>query len=126
MFPYQITFLDFPRSEFIEKSILNRLDKLDTFFSPIIRCKVIISSPHHQSHASRQYFVEILISIPGNDVIVVNSARRTKAPHSVYDSISDAFSKAERVLKRRSEQLHKNKNKNDVALNNTTLQIVRG
>jgi len=119
MFPYQISFLDFPRSEFVEKAIETKLIKMESFFTPIVRCKVIVSCPHHHSHSHRQYYVEILVSIPGNDIVVVNAASKSKADQSVYDAISESFRKAERALKRKSEQLHKDKHRADGRLSFT-------
>ncbi len=109
MFPYQITFLDFAKSEYVEKAVLKRIKKLQIFFHPIVSCKVIVSSPHRHSISNRAYHIEILTFIPGEDAIVARSGLKGKPQQGIYVAIRDAFDTAEHLLKKRAENFRKDR-----------------
>ena len=101
MIPFQITFLDFPESDAIWIAVQNRIEKLEHFFSQIIRCEVVISCPHRHRHADRLYHVQIHIIMPGGDVIANRNPPKNEAHRDIYVSIRDAFNAAERILQDR-------------------------
>jgi hypothetical protein len=53
MIPFQITFLDFPKSDAVWMAAQKRIEKLELFFYRIIRFEVVISCPHRHRHADR-------------------------------------------------------------------------
>lgn len=106
---HQITFLDFKKSEFVEKAILKRIHKLETFFQSIISCKVTVSCPHRHSKSHRVYQLEILITIPNEEPIVVRSSSE-RAARGLYVAIRDSFDTAERLLQKHVQHLRKFEN----------------
>lgn len=101
MVPSQITFLDFPESEAVSMAVEKRIDKLEHFFSRIIRCRVTISCPHRHRHTDRHFHVQIWIALPGEDIIVNRNPSKNEAHRDVYVAIRDAFNAAERMLEDR-------------------------
>jgi cold shock CspA family protein len=101
MIPFQITFQDFPESDAVWIATQKRIEKLERFFSRIIRCEVVISCPHRHRHSDRLYHVQIHIVIPGDDVIVNRSPLQNEAHRDVYVAIRDSFNAAERILQDR-------------------------
>ncbi len=101
MFPFQITFLDFPESDAVWIAVQKRIEKLEHFFDRIIRCEVVISCPHRHRHTDRLYHLQIHIIIPGDDVIINRNQPNNEAHRDVYVAIRDSFKAAERVLQDR-------------------------
>jgi ribosomal subunit interface protein len=107
MVPFQITFLDFPESDAVWMAAQKRIEKLERFFSRIIRCEVVISCPHRHRHAARLFNVQIHIVVPGEDVIVTRDTARNEAHRDVYIAIRDAFNAAERILEDRARKIRR-------------------
>ena len=101
MIPFQITFLDFPESDFVLMAAKKRVAKLERFFERIVRCEVIIACPHRHRHTDRLFHVQVRIFIPGEDVFINRDPSKDEAHRDVYVAIRDAFDAAERVLQDR-------------------------
>ncbi len=101
MIPFQITFLDFPESDAVWIAIQKKIEKLEHFFSGIIRCEVVISCPHRHRHADRLYHVQIHISMPGEDVIISHDHEKDESHRDIHIAIRDSFRAAERQLQDR-------------------------
>ena len=101
MVPFQITFLDFPESDAVWIAVQKRVEKLERFFTGIIRCEVTISCPHRHRHADRLYHVQIHLSLPGEDVIISHDREKDQSHRDVYVAIRDSFRAAERKLQDR-------------------------
>lgn len=91
--PLQITHRNLDLSNALESEIRKRADKLDKFYHRITRCKVVVESPHRHSHQGKMYNVQIVITVPGAELVVKRN------PHEdLYVAIRDSFDAARRQL----------------------------
>ncbi|MBI5665493.1 MAG: HPF/RaiA family ribosome-associated protein [Nitrospirae bacterium] len=91
--PLQIRSRNIELSDAIESEIRKRAEKLDKLYNRITRCKVIVESPHHQSHQGKRYNVQIVMTVPGAELVV------TRNPdEDIYVAIRDSFNAAFRQL----------------------------
>jgi ribosomal subunit interface protein len=91
--PLQITFRDIEQSDALEAHIREKAEKLETFFEPIMSCRVVVEMPHQHKHQGKFFTVRIDIGVPGKE-IVVNRDRH----EDVYVALRDAFDAARRQL----------------------------
>ena len=91
--PLQITFRDIDHSDAIEAHIRDKAAKLETFFEPIMSCRVVVEMPHQHKHQGKAFNVRLDIGVPGSE-IVVNRDRH----EDVYVALRDAFDAARRQL----------------------------
>jgi len=92
--PLQITFRDIEHSDALETHIREKAEKLETFFEPIMSCRVVVEMPHQHKNQGKFFNVRIDIGVPGSE-IVVNRDRH----EDVYVALRDAFDAATRQLK---------------------------
>jgi ribosomal subunit interface protein len=100
--PLQITFRDIEHSDTIEAHIREKAEKLETFFEPLISCRVVVEMPHQHKHQGKAFNVRIDIGVPGSE-IVVNRDRH----EDVYVALRDAFDAAKRQLDDYSRRLRR-------------------
>jgi ribosomal subunit interface protein len=91
--PLQITFRDFERSDALETHIREKAEKLETYFEPIMSCRVVVEMPHQHKNQGKLFNVRIDIGVPGSE-IVVNRHKH----EDVYVALRDAFDAARRQL----------------------------
>lgn len=91
--PLQITSCNLDLTEAIEMKIRTEAGKLDKIYDRIMRCRVVVDSPHRHHHQGRLYSINIYMTLPGSEVVV-------KRVHNedLYVSIRDSFSAARRKL----------------------------
>lgn len=99
--PLQITFRDIEHSEALEAHIREKAEKLETFFEPIMSCRVVVEMPHQHKHQGKFFNVRIDIGVPGRE-IVVNRDR----DEDVYVALRDGFEAAKRQIKDYAHRLH--------------------
>jgi ribosomal subunit interface protein len=92
-FQLQITTRDVPHSEALESHIRQKAEKLETFYSNIISCRVVIEVPHKHKHQGRAFDVRLDITVPGKELVVTR-----EADEDVYIALRDAFGAAKRQL----------------------------
>lgn len=96
----QITFRDFPTSEFVRTHVENRAAKLLAHADRVTSMKVALEAPHHHQTHGHAYRVRIEIVVPGGELVV--TSRDGEESHSdLYVAIDDAFLVAERRLRER-------------------------
>jgi ribosomal subunit interface protein len=98
--PLQITFRDIEHSDALEAHIREKAEKLETFFEPIMSCRVVVEMPHQHKHQGKIFNVRVDIGVPGKE-IVVNRDRH----EDVYVALRDAFDAAKRQLDDYSRRL---------------------
>lgn len=97
--PLQITSRNLELSDAIESKIRLAAGKLDKIYDRIMRCRIIVESPHRHHHQGRLYNVCIHVTLPGSELVV------KRAPHEdLYVSIRDSFNAARRKLEDFSRQ----------------------
>lgn len=91
--PLQITSRNFKLFEDVEAKIRNEAEKLNKFYKKIIRCRVVVESPHRHSRQGKEFHVKIQLTLPGGDMIIKREPRE-----DINVAIRDSFSAARRKL----------------------------
>jgi ribosomal subunit interface protein len=91
--PLQITGRNFELTEAIESEIRQKAEKLDKFYDRIMRCRVVVESPHRHRHQGKLYNIHIYMTLPGSELIV-----KRKPHEDLYVVIRDSFNAARRKL----------------------------
>jgi cold shock CspA family protein/ribosome-associated translation inhibitor RaiA len=66
----QITFRGIESSTEIQESIQAEAAKLETFYQPIMGCRVAVEAPHKHHRRGIQYHVRIDLALPGGELVV--------------------------------------------------------
>lgn len=108
--PAEITFKNMDASPAVEARVVEQVSKLGRVADRIVRCHVTIESPHRHQHQGQIYRVRILLSVPGDDIVVSHESGN-RGHEDVYVAIRDAFRAAKRQLQdhvriRRRETKH--------------------
>jgi ribosomal subunit interface protein len=98
--PLQITFRDIEHSDALEAHIREKAEKLETFFEPIMSCRVVVEMPHQHKHQGKFFSVRIDIGVPGREIVVNRDQHE-----DVYVALRDAFDAAKRKLDDYSRRL---------------------
>jgi cold shock CspA family protein/ribosome-associated translation inhibitor RaiA len=94
--PVQLTFRDSLPSPALSAHVEKRAAKLDTFFDRIVKCHVVIESPHRHSKHGQRFHVRIDLHVPGKELVV--SRTPDEAREDARAAVDDAFGEAERLL----------------------------
>ena len=98
--PLQITFRDIEQSDALEAHIREKADKLETFFEPIMSCRVVVEMPHQHKQQGKFFNVRIDIGVPGKEIVVNRDKHE-----DVYVALRDGFDAAKRQLDDYSRRL---------------------
>ena len=96
--PLQITFRNLPPSAAIEAKVRERAENLDKFYEHIMRCRVVIESPHQHHHRGNLYQVRIDVTVPDGELVATQEPDEHHAYVDVYVAIRDAFDAIRRQL----------------------------
>lgn len=99
--PLQITFRDIERSDALEAHIRDKAEKLETFFEPIMSCRVVVEMPHQHKHQGKSFNVRIDIGVPGSEIVVNRDHHE-----DIYVALRDGFDAAKRQLQDYARRLH--------------------
>jgi ribosomal subunit interface protein len=91
--PLQITARDFELTDAIESAIREQAEKLDRIYDKIVRCEVVLETPHQRKTKGVLYNVRINVTVPGSQIQV-----KKELHEDLYVSINRAFEKAHRQL----------------------------
>ncbi|MBI5328444.1 MAG: ribosome-associated translation inhibitor RaiA [Deltaproteobacteria bacterium] len=89
----QITSLNFEITDIIKEQIREKVEKLDNFYSHIMRCRVVIEVPHRHKHKGMLYDIHIYMTVPGGEIVI-----KREPDEDIYVAIRDAFDAALRKL----------------------------
>jgi cold shock CspA family protein len=128
--PVQIAFRNMKPSAAVEERVRKEVAKLETFYSDISSCRVVVEIPHRRHRRGVPYHVRIDMIVPGGELVVkrtptlhtalrqVDSERELKSHKTdanqkdVFVVIRDAFNEARRRLQdfahreRRQTKIH--------------------
>lgn len=68
--PIQITFRNMDSSEQVKEWIRAEAEKLETFYHPIMSCRVAVEVPHRHRRKGAVYGVRIDLTLPGTEIVV--------------------------------------------------------
>lgn len=97
--PLQITYRGVDPSEPLSRLIHKEGTKLDTFFSRIVSCRVLVERDalHHREGAP--YHVRVDLGVPGNELMTDTTDKEPKV------AVRDAFRRARRRLQAYADRL---------------------
>ncbi len=102
--PLQITFQDIPPSEAVEAKVREAASKLDQFYSEIMSCRAVLSSPQKRQRTGKHYHVRLDVSVPGKELVVNREPGDRDTHVDIFVAIRDAFNVMERMLRDYSRQ----------------------
>lgn len=91
--PLQITSRDFELSEVYKEEIRERAEKLDRFYDGIMRCRVVVETPHRHKHEGKLYNVRIDMTVPGSELVI-----KREPDEDLVVAIRKSFDAANRQL----------------------------
>jgi ribosomal subunit interface protein len=94
----QITYRDLERTDAIDAYVRKRAQKLQTFATHIIACRVAVEAPHRHKQHGRHYRVRVDMAIPGAELVVARCPDVGREHEDPYAAIDDAFAHAGRQL----------------------------
>ncbi|MEJ2061064.1 MAG: HPF/RaiA family ribosome-associated protein [Gammaproteobacteria bacterium] len=94
----EITFRDLERSPAIEAKVLERIERLDRYYSKIMGCRVMIEARHRHQHKGKLYHVRVDVTVPGHQLISSREPPERQSHEDVYVAIRDAFNAMDRQL----------------------------
>ena len=98
--PVEIAFRNVDPSEFVEKRVRERIERLEQYYGRITSCHVQIEAPHRHHRKGNLYEVKIEVRVPGTELAVNNKPGNVHAHEDVYVAIRDSFDAMERQLKK--------------------------
>lgn len=96
--PTKITFRDFPPSDAVSARITERAEKLGSFHKRITECRVTVESPHKHHRKGKLYKINVVLIVPGGELVVNNATHDNQAHEDIYVAIRDAFNAMQRRL----------------------------
>jgi cold shock CspA family protein/ribosome-associated translation inhibitor RaiA len=92
-FPVQITSRHFKLFQDVEDKIRKEAEKLNKFYDRILRCRIVVESPHRHSRQGKLFHIKIHLTLPGNELVI------KREPHEdIKVAIRESFSAARRKL----------------------------
>ena len=91
--PLQIVIRDIPHSEAVETHIREKMEKLESFYSRIVGCKVTLEFAGKHKHQGKLFNVRLDISVPGAELVVNRDLYE-----DLYVALRDTFDAARRRL----------------------------
>ena len=86
-----------PNSTELEAEILERVERLERYYSRITSCRVTVSAPRRHRQGGI-YHVRIDLAVPGEDIVIDHEAELDHAHEDLRVAIRDAFKAARRKL----------------------------
>ena len=74
--PLQVTFRNMAVAPVLEEEVRARTAWLETFYSEIVGCRVLIEFPHRHQTKGRPVHIRVELSVPGEDIVVNQEATR--------------------------------------------------
>ena len=96
--PLEITFRHMERSDALAANIEEHAAQLDKFVDNIMRCHVVVESPHQHKHQGQLFQISLDITVPGHEITVSRGRDLHHAHEDPYVAIRDAFDAAKRQL----------------------------
>jgi ribosome-associated translation inhibitor RaiA len=99
--PVQITFRNASSSQPLEALIHEKAAGLETYYHPIVGCRVLVEVPHRHHRVGNPVHVRVDLTVPGHELVVTHDASLHGAPGEAEGAaiaIREAFDIARRQL----------------------------
>ncbi|MDB4959550.1 MAG: cold-shock protein DNA-binding protein [Myxococcales bacterium] len=96
--PPEIEFKGFDASDALTARIQELVARLEHIYDRIIRCQVLIETPHRHHRQGRQFHVRIRLTVPGGEIVTSHDPGADETHEDAYVAVRDAFAAARRQL----------------------------
>jgi cold shock CspA family protein/ribosome-associated translation inhibitor RaiA len=96
--PVDITFKEMEQSDAVEGRIRELAAKLERVYDRVIRCEVMVETPHRHQTKGRQFHVRVRLMVPGGEIVASHDPGPDGAHEDVYVALRDTFNAARRQL----------------------------
>ena len=96
--PVEITFKEIEGSNAVEARIRELAAKLERVYDRVVRCDVMVETPHRHQNKGRQYHVRVRLTVPGGEIVASHDPGPDEAHEDVYVAVRDSFHAARRRL----------------------------
>jgi cold shock CspA family protein/ribosome-associated translation inhibitor RaiA len=96
--PVDIQFKELGKSDALEARIRELVGKLERVFDRIVRCEVMIETPHRHQRNGRQYHCRVRLTVPGGEIVASHDPGPDETHEDAYVAVRDAFAAAKRQL----------------------------
>src|SRR6187455_2027021 len=96
--PVEVTFKEIEHSTAVEARIRELAARLERVFDRVIRCDVVVETPHRHQNKGRQFHVRVRLTVPGGELVVSHDPGPDGAHEDVYVALRDAFLASRRQL----------------------------
>lgn len=98
--PLQIAFKDMDSSEFLERAIRERVDRLERFHSHIVGCRVVVHVPHRGAGSGKNPLgIAVEVEVPGHNLIIGKAEQeRREMQNDQMAVVTRAFDAVHRQL----------------------------
>jgi ribosome-associated translation inhibitor RaiA len=116
----RINFRNMETSDWIEKLVSSKANKLSRFSDRVLRCHVTITALGGDHHKGRAHEVHIDLSVPGKEFVVKNTQADSDPAKAIAIACEHAFDSAQRDLrqymdiKRNRVKTHANRGEREV------------
>jgi cold shock CspA family protein len=105
--PLEITLRDVsPYEAAVEEEIRRRAEKLGRLRSDVLRCRVVVESPHRHRRRGAHYNVCIELSLPHKKILVNHEHNERRTHEDINLAVRDAFDSVTRRLEEHVHRLH--------------------
>ena len=94
----EISFHNIDHSSAVESKIRERIEGLQKYFSPIIRCHVVVEERHRHHNSGNSYQVHIEVNVPGHEIVANRLQDANHTYQDIFVSVRDAFDSIEKKL----------------------------
>ncbi len=91
--PLQITGHGVELSEEMREEIAEKAGKLEKFYDPIMRCKVVVEQPKRHPHEGKLYSAHIILTVPGGELVT-----KREQNEDLWVALRNSFQAAQRKL----------------------------
>lgn len=96
--PVDITFKEMGKSDALEARAREWVNKLERIFDRIVRCEVVIETPHRRHRNGRQFHVRVRLTVPGGEIVASHDPGPDEAHEDAYVALRDTFVAVRRQL----------------------------
>jgi ribosomal subunit interface protein len=98
MITCKVDFKDVDPSPALTDLVQEQAEKLEKYFDRITSCHVVVSHPHRNHNHGNTFHVNIILHIPGQEIVVNREPEKNLNHEDPYQAVRDAFKAAKRQL----------------------------
>lgn len=96
--PLEVTYRGMEPTESLDARIGEWVDRLERVCSRIVRCEVVVETPHRHHRQGRRFSVHVRVTVPTTELVVSHDPGADGAHQDAHVAVRDAFIAARRQL----------------------------